>query len=248
MSLKTGLKKNFSTIPGIKQIITIIKQHEKIISLQKEQLNAIIFFNSISNCDWVVDKNFYPRGWAVDFSFLYTLFRILNEIKPQKVLEFGLGQSSKLIHQYGNSHNDRCVITCEHDKKWVDFFKKTFLEKIDIKLLELEKIRYKNFETLSYKNVKKEFENQKFDLILIDAPFGSKHFSRSQILELIPDILEQSFCIILDDYNRIGEQETAQEMQKILSESNIKYYYGVYQGDKKHFLICSEDLKFLCSM
>ncbi|MCL2326903.1 MAG: hypothetical protein FWC39_00160 [Bacteroidetes bacterium] len=246
------MKKLINKIPSVKNLkemlLTITSQNEKTISLQNEQLKADIFLNSIANCEWVSDKKFYPGRWAVDFSFLYTLFRILDEIKPQKILEFGLGQSSKLVQQFGNFHKENYVITCEHDAAWIDFFKKGFSQKANIKQLELETINYKGFKTLTYKNIKQEFENQKFNLILIDAPFGSEHYSRSQILELIPNILEQSFCILLDDYNRIGEQETAQEMQRILTENNIKYFHAIYHGDKKHFLLCSEDLKFLSSM
>ncbi|MDR2207293.1 MAG: hypothetical protein LBE36_14175 [Flavobacteriaceae bacterium] len=159
-----------------------------------------------------------------------------------------MGQSSKLIHQYADYHKDIYTVTYEHDEKWVDFFKKSFSPKIKIKLLELENIKYKKFKTLTYKNVKKEFDNQQFNLILIDAPFGSKHYSRPQILELVPDILEQSFCIILDDYDRNGEKETAEEMLNILDKNNIKYFSNVYRGEKEHLLVCSENLKFLTSM
>lgn len=245
------MKKFIHRIPGVENLremlLTITSQNEKILSRQDEQIKSNIFLNSIENCEWILDKKFYPGRWAVDFSFLHTLFRILDEIKPARILEFGLGQSSKLIHQFGNFYNNY-VVTCEHDAAWIDFFKKGFSQEITIKQLELGTVVYKGFETLTYKNIKDEFENQKFNLILIDAPFGSAHYSRSQILELLPNILEQSFCILLDDYNRIGEQETAQEMQNILTENKIKYFQAVYYGDKKHFLICSEDLKFLCSM
>lgn len=227
---------------------SINEKTDKIISLQKATIHSNIFINSIQNCEWVSDKKFYPGRWAVDFSFLCTLFRVLNETKPKKILEFGLGQSSKLVHQYANFYENVEAVTGEHDKEWADFIKKSMPYSVNIKFLELEKRFYKGFETLSYKNIKNEFKNQKFNLIVIDAPFGQSHYSRSQILELLPDILEDSFCIILDDYNRTGEKETAQEMMNILNENNIKYFSAIYAGNKQHFLLCSENVRFLTTM
>lgn len=114
--------------------------------------------------------------------------------------------------------------------------------------MELETTSYKGYETLTYKNCVQELGGAMFDLIIVDGPFGSPHFSRPQILEIIKINLSESFCIIIDDTHRNGESETANEVQSILESMEIKYLSHTYSSSKKHTLICSEDLYFLTSL
>ena len=208
------------------------------------------FDDTINGCPWLKYKNLSAGGWASDYGLMYTLFRILNDTHPHRILEFGLGQSSKLIHQYANYYDDTYAVTYEHDDKWIDFFKNGLFDqyKINIHTTELEETVYKGENTLSYKNNCKELIGQKFDLIVIDAPFGSPRYSRSQILNIIPDCLSDSFCIIMDDYNRTGEQETINELKEILAQHCIKTFQTVYRASKNHCLICSENLHFLTTL
>ena len=106
---------------------------------------------------------------------------------------------------------------------------------------------YKGEKTLSIANLNSLVKNEKYDLIVIDAPFGSTKYSRPQILNLIENI-ENSFCILMDDYDRNGEKETIQELFSILYSSNIKFCSTIYSGSKEHILICSENWKFLTTM
>lgn len=229
------------------QIINILNSHTR---KNDEILKASIFNNTIYDSTWLKYKSFSPCGWAVDYAFLYTLYRVLNDTKPQKILEFGLGQSSKMIHQYADFFKNIDAITYEHDQTWINFFMNHFdgNYKINTKLIELKEIDYNTNITLSYKDIESEFKNQKFNLIIVDAPFGSESYSRSQILALLPTCLEETFCIIIDDFDRIGEKETVNEINNILDAHNLSYYSASYSGIKSHIIICSEDLNFLTSL
>ncbi len=239
---------------GISQLIENQNQiKEELNSLSRKEdelLKAIIFNNTIADSKWLKFKSFSPGGWAVDYAFLYTLYRVLNDIHPVSILEFGLGQSSKLIHQYTNFYEEVNAITCEHDSEWINFFKNHMDGdyKINIKKVELKEVEYNTKKTLSYKNIATEFHNEKFDLIVVDAPFGSVRYSRSQILAFAKNKLTDSFCIIIDDYEREGEKETVNELMNILDGKGIKYSKTIYSGSKQHFLICNEKLRFLTSM
>jgi hypothetical protein len=226
------------------------KKIDDITVTNKEILKAFIFNDSIKDCEWLKYRSFSAGGWAVDYGCLYTLFRILNDTHPKSILEFGLGQSSKLIHQYANYYRDVNAVTYEHDLEWIDFFNKGKIGDywVNIYKTELQEMNYKEYKILSYKNNCEELKEQKFDVIMIDAPFGSEHYSRSQILNIVPECLNDSFCIIMDDYNRQGEQETIKELENILSVNGIKFYKADYKASKEHYLICSEDLRFLCSL
>lgn len=216
---------------------------------QREILKGMIFNNTISDSEWLKYKSFSPGAWAADYGLLYTLYRVLNGMRPQNVLEFGLGQSSKMLHQYGKFFNVN-VMTCEHDENWIDFFSKEKDGQYDLKIkkMELETISYKGFETLTYKNCVQELGGAKYDLILVDGPFGRPHYSRPQILEIIKTNLSESFCLIIDDTHRSGESETANEVQIILESLGRKYLSHTYSSSKKHTLICSDDLSFLTSL
>ena len=240
---------------GIKRLLYYQSQQQiqldRIEHTQKEVLSAIKFDDSIRDCPWLQYKSFSPGEWAVDYGCLYTLYRILNDVHPKSILEFGLGQSSKLIHQYADYYKkDVNAITYEHDSEWIDFFSKGKYGNYNVNIYQTELLEteYKGEKILSYKDNCKELLCRKFDMIMIDAPFGSEHYSRSHILNLIPNCLANSFCIIMDDYNRQGEQETIKELENILSSNGIRFLSTVYKTCKEHYLVCSNDLRFLCSL
>lgn len=231
------------------RIIKILENQKQIIKLQRENLFAQRFNSSIQDCEWLKYMNFSPGGWAVDYSFLFVLFKILNYMRPASVIEFGLGQSSKMIHQYASFYKKNAV-TIEHDETWADFFKKDKCGEYDvnIQLMDLEKINYKESETLTYSGIDDYCGNRKYDLVVIDGPFGSKHFSRPQLINIAKKNIPESFCIIIDDTNRAGEKETLSEVYSILDGINIKYHHRTYKSIKSFTIICSDDLHFLTTL
>ena len=70
-----------------------------------DELNWSAIFNSaISGSSWFKKQSLYPGRWAAGYPFLYILFRVYNDIKPKRILEFGLGETSKLSYQYIEAH------------------------------------------------------------------------------------------------------------------------------------------------
>ena len=241
-------------IQGLSTIVDYLKRNnEFLIDIRKKQdeiLNSARFSDSVIDSQWFKYRNISAGNSAMDYGALYTLYRIIESVQPRRVLEFGLGQSSKIIHQYATFNEGVFAITYEHDLEWTSFFLKTInnLYAINVYKTELFEYEYKNEKTLSYKDNCKELLKQKYDLIVVDGPYGSKHYSRSQILHLIPYCLNERFCIMLDDVNRLGEQETVEEIEHILIENNIKYCKKIYSSIKQHIVICSNDLFFLTTM
>jgi hypothetical protein len=243
---------------------TIVKNQKGLIESQKliidgiiniskksdELIKASVFNSTIVDSKWLINKSFSPGGWAVDYSLLYTMFRVLNDMKPKAILEFGLGQSSKIIHQYANYYESINAITCEHDEQWIKFFKESLDGEypINIREVELSETEYKGEKTLSIKNVNLLFMSEKYDFIVVDAPFGSSRYSRSQVIYLVENHLNNTFVIIIDDYDRLGEQETAEEVMLVLNRLGINYRIKIYNGSKQHILICSDNLGFLTTL
>lgn len=240
----------------IRKIIGVEKlqnRQEEIFGMEREILSALKFNSTIAESQWLLHKSFSPGEAAVSYAFLYTLYRVLSSVKPKNILEFGLGQSSKMVHQYAHFYNAQAV-TVEHDKEWVDFFlqSKEGDYPVEIKLLDLETIEIKGEKALSYKNCKDAFQGQKFDLIIVDGPFGFlpeyKKYSRPQIIELVQGSISDNFIIIVDDYNREGEKNTVNEVFRYFENNGIEYVFREYKSNKSHMLITTPKLKFLTTL
>ena len=246
MDLREKLRDGYLDKSGQKTILDELSRQNRI---AMESLAAVTFVNAIQNVEWLKYKNFYPGRWAVEYTFLLTLFRIFEHHQFSNLLEFGLGQTSRMVHQYANYYKIPAV-TVEHDADWIAFTHKDTHNAfpINVKMLPLEMIDYNGFTTRTYQGIKTAFENQKFDFVLVDGPFGSEHYSRSQIIHLAENNLAETFCIIIDDCNRVGEQETVAEVEEILKKHDVKYAINKYQGLSDYVVICSENLKFLASL
>ena len=229
---------------------SIIERQKHLIACEQETLKANLLRDTICESEWLKYKNLSPGGWAVDYGLLYTLYRVLNDMKPKNMIEFGLGQSSKMLHQYAAYYSDAKVLTCEHNSDWVEFFKADVNGRyaLKIQMLELQKYSCHGFETLIYKGLDEVCKEQKYDLILVDGPYGSDHYSRYQLVNLVQNNLADRFCLIMDDYERPGEQETIEEVLGILEAKGIPFSSFVYKASKKHCIVCSKDLEFLTTL
>lgn len=248
--IKNYIQKKLGISRLIAQQQSFAENQNHLLTIQRETLKAILFRDTICDSEWLKVKSFSPGGWAIDYGVMYTLYRVLNDIKPKNVIEFGLGQSSKLLHQYGTYYKDAMVLTCEHNENWVNFFKAEVNERytINTKMLELQNRNYNGFETLVYKGLDEVCNGQKYDLIVVDGPYGSEHYSRSQLIDLVQNNLAKRFCFIIDDFERSGEQDTIAEVKRILESKNIQYSSSVYKASKQHCLICSKELEFLTTL
>jgi hypothetical protein len=212
--------------------------------------NSQLFYNSIESCEWLKYKSFSPGGYAMDNGALYTLYCCLNNMKPENILEFGLGESSKLVHQYA-AYNNTHAITIEHDREWNDFFIRGIPSafRINVRIHDLISVKFNEIVTLTYDNLE-YFKNRKYDLIIVDGPLGSKNYSRSQVIEIVKQGgLSETFCILMHDTERTGEQETFNTVCDILNNNKIDYCLAHYsEGIRQHSIICSDNQKYLTTL
>lgn len=239
-----------------KELSMCTEKNDKIrcnLSKLDELIWAEVFNNTITDNFWLRNKSFSPGRWAIGYPCLYAMFRILNDTRPISILELGLGQSTKMIGQYASYFPNIKHIIIEHDKDWIKFFLNKFKlsKNSKIKCLTREMISYKEAEKVRvFKDFKITLEKSKFDFIFIDAPLGSdmKLYSRIDILSILPNCLMDNFVIMIDDFNRQGEQHTVVELEKILTKANIKFYKGIYSGQKSCVVISSSSLKFVTTL
>ena len=217
-----------------------------------ENVYANVFHDTTIESDWLKDKVFWPGRSALGYPAMYVTYRILNELKPKRILELGLGQSTKLISQYAAKNPTVEHTVVESNQDWINFFsnsyhlpKNTKIEKLDYKI-----IPYKNSETRVFDGFKEKFSGKKIDFILIDAPLGvdMKEYSRIDVLNILPECIDGDFIILIDDTERLGETNTLAEIRKALESNSIMYAEGSYGGMKRSTLICSVNLSFLATL
>ncbi len=217
-----------------------------------EAVWGLVFRDAISHSRWLENRSFYPGRWAVGYQYLYVLYRVLNEAKPKSILELGLGQSTHMITQYADSEPGVCHRVVEHDREWIKFFGQEHKLSDSTEIVCLNLIREALLdepEVLVYENFR-SLADRKYDLISIDAPFGgdTNIYARVDVLKLIPEYLENSFVIMVDDVNRQGECNAVELIETTLKEHGIAYEEGAYKGNKETRIITSEDNKFLCTL
>ncbi len=224
-------------------------------AMVRELLWSQIFRDSIADCAWLSSKAFSPGRWAAGYPLLYVLFRTLSDCAPRRILELGMGQSTRMIAQYAARHADCTHWVVEHDEDWIAFFLRNFSLPKQTTLLRMNLTH--NAETPgactvpAYEDFHRRLHGQVFDLILIDGPYGATDAavaSRTDVLDLLPGCLARSFAILLDDTHRGGEQKTLEIIKARLTASGIAHKAAAYRGEKECALIASADQRYLCSL
>ncbi|MBP5352863.1 MAG: glycosyltransferase family 8 protein [Alphaproteobacteria bacterium] len=222
---------------------------QKMTAYAKENYYATLFRDTTAAAEWLENTSFTLVGGAANYSFMFILFKVLETIQPQQILEFGLGQTSRMTTRYVTHQNKKAFLDIvEHDNEWIATFSKqlpmnghTVIHQKDIIRFELNGVDSDKYATLDDVTTGK-----KFDLIIIDGPFGyERTYPRTNVLDLIPQHLNDDFVIILDDVERQGEQNTAQLIVDKLRDNHIEFQTSYCYGYKRQLLLTSKSLHFL---
>lgn len=221
----------------------------------QELLWRNVFVDTVKGYKWYHDKSISLGRWAIGYNYAYVLARVLDEFKPSGILECGLGQSSKIIADYVSANSSTVYDIVEQDKNWADFFKNNYCLDGQIKI-HIKQIIETDFctgggysgKTYIYEDFASIVEGKKYALISIDGPWGSEMYSRVDVLKHIPEILQDDFVIMVDDFGRIGEQNMVKLLKERLDKNKITYFEGKYVGMSDVCVIVSEKWKFLTTM
>jgi hypothetical protein len=239
----------------LKKIKSLLEENRRLHkenTLKLQELDwANVFHDSIRGEQWINTTSLNIGRWAGSYAFFYVLIRILKDVQPKKILELGLGESTKVVSNFIQHVSPQTVHTIiEHDENWKETFLAKFQlsqnSKIHVCPLIEKNIRgnknkvYANFETKAEGN---------FDFILVDGPFGSPRFSRTEVLSKVDELSPSSpFIILFDDTNRPGEQDTLELIFLKLKDKNIDFHNRAYFGAKDCTIICSKEYKFLTTL
>jgi|SRR5690606_336858 aspartate 1-decarboxylase len=225
--------------------------HKKEIALLQELDWANVYHDSIRGKAWLQNLPLNIGRWAGNYTFFYVLNRVLTDCKPNTILEFGLGESSKFISSYLDNYLYQANhLVIEQNANWYHNFTQNFKlsERTEVRICNVVSKNVNGVETMDYENLRETIEGR-FDLYVIDGPIGSKHYSRYNIVELAKAFsANDNFIIILDDYHRPGERETVSDLLIVFKEKNIIVHTSVYKGSKNVMVIATDKYKYVCSM
>jgi len=212
---------------------------------------ANVYHDTIRGKKWLTELSISPGRWAGNYSFFYILTRILSDYKPKKIIEFGLGESTKVISSFiENELHDSTHVVVEHNNDWITEFNNRFKvsKNSSFLRLSLEEKNINNYNVTCYSGIEEKV-NEVFELYIIDGPLGSDRFSRFDICLLANKLTaNDQFIIIIDDYEREGEQDTGNQLMKILESKKIKFHIGMYSGKNTQIVIASHQYQYATTL
>ncbi len=239
----------------IKKIKKIIRDQIKLQKLSYSQLKELewsqIYRDSIRGKKSIETLPLNIGRWAGNYTFFYVLNRILTDYKPKAIIEFGLGESTKFISTFIDNYlKDTTLKTIEHDANWKNQFLKNFKisDNVNIQVLDLVENEVEGYKTNGYLEILNKITTV-YDLYIIDGPFGTSNYSRYDIVNLAKTFQSTNeFIIIMDDYHRDGEKQTAHKVIEVLNSKKIEIYTKTYIGNKSVFLIATKQYKYVTSL
>ncbi|MHB8092078.1 MAG: hypothetical protein ACYDH8_10855 [Syntrophales bacterium] len=235
----------------IKQRLNEHLHTDQINKQAQELMWAHIYHDSIRGKKWLEELSIYPGRWAASYSFLYVLVRILADYQPKKIIEFGLGETSKIISKFiENGLTEVKHVIIEQSRDWSNGFVSRFPLSQNSQIIQLEVTEkiVNQFIVKSYNGID-GIINEIFDLYIIDGPLGSDRYSRYDICLLAQKFQpKDEFMVILDDYQRAGEQDTIRDLVELLRDKGINIYTGIYSGIKDQFVIGTEKYRYISSL
>jgi len=232
-------------------LVELVSIHKDNYKMCKENEWANIYHDSIRGIEFIETLPLNIGRWAGNYAFFYLLNRILNDVKPNTILELGLGESSKFISRYLDNYltNSNHLII-EHDINWkIQFLNKFNLsKKSKIQICNMITRNIEGHFINSYANIL-EVINIKYDFYIIDGPIGSNHYSRYDIIEIATALNpEDEFIILFDDYNRTGEKNTIKKLLLMFNEKNINVYSKIFSGNKEVMILVTKKYKYLITV
>ncbi len=229
----------------------ILKNQNKILLSIQEQIWAQKFNDSIRGLKEVSEVSYFIGNWAGNYTFFYLLSRLLQEFKFERILELGLGESSKFISTFLKSQDTSehfCHDVYEQNQTFAEHFKTkcSLSQNTNIKVIDLiEKDILGNLNMVFDLN---NVQIKNYDFYLIDGPIGSPRYSRFDVMKLVENKLPgDEFVILFDDVHREGEMDTLKYLMGWFNENNIVADYNIYSGEKSVAVLATPKYKWALS-
>jgi predicted O-methyltransferase YrrM len=161
----------------------------------------------------------------------YALSYLLNEItinNRTNIIEFGSGISTIFMARLAFKNKiELKILSVDDDDNWINKLNEILSKENLTKYVQFVhaplKLNDNNYEWYNENIIDKSYNNQKFDLVLIDGPKAypkGKSQIRYGALPYIYQKLKNEFIVFLDDANREGEDQIIKKWQ---AEFGLKF-------------------------
>jgi hypothetical protein len=206
----------------------------RIEALHAEQIYQGIFAQQCARLG--LQEPFYPVGAAASYSLMYLLTRILGELPIRHIVEMGSGQSTVLIDRL--RAEDGSHVAYEQNPQWAA----TVSARAPRCAVRHSALRPTTFEGVSYDGYG-DLQCIDFDLLLVDGPNGTDHHSRFDCVPLVAANRSREFIVIVDDAGRPGEQETLEQLVRVLNRREIAHKVNYLSGRTTQAVITTEGMR-----
>lgn len=184
----------------------------------REVLLQTMFHEAVAKLD-VPLPPLYPTGAGANYGLFYLILRIITENPVTRVLDIGAGQSTLLLDALSKKYG-LDVVTLETDADWASRIGERVSHKVCHSPLTARTIH--GVDVQGYADL--SGIDGKFDLILVDAPIGTKRHSRWAALEVIDAFRADDGVIIFDDAERRGERDTIGRFSALHPDMKGRYF------------------------
>jgi hypothetical protein len=183
----------------------------------------------------IVD-DFYPVGGASNYSLLYVILRIARELQPTSILDVGAGQSSVLWNRLLKLKCVQRVLTVEDNSDWAQHIASRVDHEILQSPLAARSVGGREVATYDWDAI---HAKGPFDVVMCDGPRGSRRYSRYGVLAILEHGLPTDFVVIVDDAERIGEQDTLLAMISRLQANGRRFSLGYVRAQKTQVILAA---------
>ncbi|WP_137392266.1 hypothetical protein [Rhodoligotrophos defluvii] len=203
----------------------------------QEVIYQNLFMRDLENIG--IRDEFYPVGYAANYSLMYLILRIYRENAVKRVVELGAGQSTLLLDALSNALYEANIITIEHDRSWAEKMRTLVRHKVYCAPLKRFSDKIGTYTGYDFSSI--DFPDQ-IDFLLIDGPISGPSelkFSRHGAMEIIDRLDSEGFAIVIDDAERMGEAILARRVCDHLSSRGVKFHVRHVYSSKKQIVIAS---------
>ena len=185
-----------------------------------------------TNHDWV--PALLPAGGAADHKFLYILARALVEFRFESILEFGSGETTRLLDAFAGETGSR-VTTIEHDAFWADRLRGRGLANThEIFQCPLATVHGATVGPHSWYELGEAASAlpSGCELYLVDGPPGTRTYSRVGFVEFFLAHRGEEWLVLWDDVDRLGDLQSFALLLRELRRANVDFEHHLFVSSR----------------
>jgi hypothetical protein len=149
----------------------------------------------------------FPVGGAANHAFLAILVRALSECDFDSVLEFGAGQTTRVLSEWSKVSGAK-VCTIESDAGWITECRKIVSsphhQLVHAPLCESND----GHQWYDFEVVRAHHRSGAASLIIVDGPVGIKRWSRAGFIQRFDELRGENWVVLWDDLHRYGDLQS----------------------------------------